>query len=90
VGIDGWGKEMHEPLTVAVFFPYLHSQPWELRKAPLMVDLERTLPKVFKECESSGWHLLSKLFKLASELDKMPLRKLRSVLQGRWKDDLSS
>jgi hypothetical protein len=66
-----WTKDMHEPLTVAIFFPYLHRKPWELRKSPLLVDLERKLPKVFKDCESTRWNLLSELFDLAKELHKM-------------------
>jgi hypothetical protein len=90
VGSDVWSREMHEPLTIAIFFPYLSRKPWELRKSPLLVDLERKLPKVFKDCESTGWHLLSELFDLAQELHKMSIRDLREVLQGRGNSPFSS
>ena len=43
-----WPSEMHEPLTVALLFPYLSRCPWELRKTKLMVDMGRTLSSVFK------------------------------------------
>ena len=90
VGTDAWPSDMHEPLTVAIFFPYLSRKPWELRKTPMLVDLERKLPKVFKECERSGWSLLSKLFAVAKELNQMSVRELCRVLQGRGDSPFSS
>lgn len=35
-GEEFWGKEMHESLILAIYFPYLTHRPWELRKNPSM------------------------------------------------------
>jgi hypothetical protein len=84
VGHSLWGNSMHEPLTIAICFPYISRQPWELRKTELMVDVERKLQGMLQENPAAGRHLLSQLFNLTGEMDSMPLRRLRRVLQGDW------
>jgi hypothetical protein len=79
-----WPSEMHEPLTVALLFPYLSRCPWELRKTKLMVDMGRTLSSVFKTDPTLGGHLLSELCILVGRMDAMPLCELRRALCGRW------
>mmetsp|Transcript_20683 Transcript_20683/g.30301 ORF Transcript_20683/g.30301 Transcript_20683/m.30301 type:complete len:1268 (-) Transcript_20683:9637-13440(-) len=82
-GNDAWPSKMHEPLIFAVYLPYLHRCPWELRKTRLLVDLERQLRTLLKEDISAAGDLLSEFLQSSRRLDAMPLRKLRTVLQGR-------
>ena len=85
VGHPLWPADMHEPLMIALSFPYLTRQPWELRKTDLMVDLGREVQRVLKEDPTAGWNLLSQLCNLTREMDAMPLLRLRRVLRGRWR-----
>ena len=79
---------MHEPLIIGISFPYLRRQPWELRKTELMVDLGREVQRVFKENQTSGWHILSQLCDLTRQMDAMSLLRLRDVLRGRWRPSI--
>ena len=45
-GRPAWPKEMHEPLTLGFFFPYLKHSPWELRRSPLLLELGKSLCRV--------------------------------------------
>ena len=88
VGHVCWPKEMHEPLTLAFFFPYLSSKPWELRRCKFMVDMEGKLRCLLKDGGSSGRSVLSKFCRDTSRLDSLPLRELRGVLSGRKEPSL--
>jgi len=48
VGHPCWPTNMHEPLTVAVVFPFLSRAPWELRKTRLMVEMGGKVQRVLK------------------------------------------
>ena len=84
VGHPVWGFDMHEPLQIAVYFPYLNRCPWELRRTKLLVDLARKVQRVLKSDPSLGRHILSELSLLTGRMDSLPIRELRSVLSGRW------
>ena len=85
VGHPVWPHEMHEPLQIAVYFPFLNRSPWELRKTRLLVDMARAVPKLLKDSPPLGRDLLSELCLLTGRMDTMPLRELRSVLSGHFK-----
>ena len=82
-GTPMWPAEMHEPLTLAIYLPYLRRCPWELRKSQPMVELERSLRSVFKTDPSLGGDILSKILHSTKRMDTMSLRELRKVLSGR-------
>ena len=42
-GHECWPIEMYEPLTIAFVFPFLHSQPWQLRGSHYLLALGREL-----------------------------------------------
>ena len=84
VGHPVWPVDMHKPLQVAVYFPFLNRCPWELRKTRLLVDVARSLQKLLKASPAIGGNLLSELCLLTGRMATMPLRKLRSVLSGHW------
>ena len=85
-GADFWDTDMHEPLTLALFFPYLRRAPWELKGTRLMVDMARELHGMFKTDPSHGCDLLSKLCITTRSLDSMPFQRMCKVLSGRRED----
>ena len=84
VGHPIWPTEMHEPLTIALFFPYLNRCPWELRRSKLMVEVGRQVQGLLKDDPPAARNILSELFKLAGRMDSMQIRELRRVLSGLW------
>ena len=82
-GCEIWEASMHEPLIFALYFPYLSRSPWELRKSPLLVALERRLRQVFKTDYRLGGCLLSQFCCLSRRMDTMSLRELRRVLRSK-------
>jgi len=82
-----WPAAVHEPLTVAVVFPYLSRRPWELRKTGLLVKLGGKLRGVLKEDPDAGRDLLSELCFLTRQMDTMSVRDLCKLLRrhGRHK-----
>ena len=89
VGHPCWPTVMHEPLTIAVVFPFLTRQPWELRKTGLMVEMGRKVSRVLKENPASGLDLLSKLSILTGKMESLSVLRLRSVLRGSWETEVS-
>ena len=83
-GHTHWGKTNHEPLTVAICFPYINRAPWELKGSPLMGRMAGKLCQLFEEDPSAGRYLLSKLLKASLRLNHMPFQQLHKVLSGRW------
>ena len=63
-GHTHWQKSTHEPLTVAICFPYIHRTPWELKGPPIMGRMTGKLCQLFEEDSIAGRHLLSKLLKV--------------------------
>ena len=90
VGSDVWPAEMHETLMFAVYFPYLPRYPWELRKSPLLVDVDRRVRVLLKEDVSLAGNFLSQFCDLTRRMDSMSIRELRRVLQSKCTIELSS
>ena len=84
-----WPASNHESLTIAVCFPYLRREQWELKSSPLMGRMAGELHQMLSKDPSSGRDLLSQLFELSTRLDKVSLRQLRKLLSGRWRPILS-
>ena len=87
-GHEHWPTFHHESLTIAVCFPYLRREPWELKKTPLMGRMAGELCKMLSENPRTGRSILSQLFELTTRLDKEPLCQLRKLLSGRWRHEL--
>ena len=49
VGHPAWEIDMHEPLLIALFFPYIRVKPWQLRGTPRMYQMGSELRRVFKK-----------------------------------------
>ena len=71
-GHYAWPESMHEPLTIAILYPYLSHRPWELRQAPILLELTNTLHGVWESDGMSKRSLLQKLWYLQRELASLP------------------
>ena len=83
-GHPNWSLDEHEPLTIAICYPYLHRAPWELKGTPLMGRMARELCRLFKTNPSAGGYFLSELLKTTHRLNRMSVQQLRKVLSARW------
>jgi hypothetical protein len=72
---------MFEPLWVAVVLPYYRHSPWQLGRAPLMVDLGRKLHRLCSDREADARHLLCKLCKLPRRMATVSQGVARAVLR---------
>jgi hypothetical protein len=88
-GDDEWPADMYEPLTIAIFFPYLDSKPWQLKGTPFMGGVERTLYHVRSGGEGSVGDILSELWSVARRMDAMSVSDLRRLLRRRRGLELS-
>ena len=43
-----WTKDMHEPLIIGLMLPFFDFPPWQLRRSPRLLELERELQKVWQ------------------------------------------
>ena len=78
-----WSKdEQHEPLTLAFLFPFIHSKPWQLKRAPAFLGMERVLRGMWKESGEPVGPLLRKLFGNTTRLGSMPELLVRKMLQN--------
>jgi hypothetical protein len=76
-----WKKEeQHEPLTIALFFPFLSVSPWQLKRSEGFGRLGRFLRSVFKESEVSSGDILFKLLTYTRKLPGMSKGVVRAML----------
>jgi hypothetical protein len=67
-GASFWPSDMFEPLWVGVVLPFTSHRPWCLKRAPLLVELARTLCEVCKDRDFLAGNILRKLLKLPKRL----------------------
>ena len=82
-GHPAWPEDMHEPLTLAILFPYIRDRPWELRRTPKLLELEDALCKVWKSGQQSEGPILRELWSLQRTVAKMSTGMARQVLYGK-------
>lgn len=80
-GCSFWPSNMYEPLWVAIVLPFYRYSPWQLGRAPLLVEMGRKLHVLCSEREASAGHLLRKLCKLPRRLATVPPSVARGVLR---------
>ena len=76
-----WPTNMFEPLWISIVLPFYRQSPWQLGRAPLLVDMGRDLHRMCSEGEPSAGNLLRKLCKLPRRLAKLPPSVARAVLR---------
>jgi hypothetical protein len=83
-GSSFWPVEMYEPLWVGIVLPFIKHRPWCLRRAPLLVEIGRSLHVVLETCEADARDLLRKLLLLPQRVDSLPFRMACGVLHVPW------
>ena len=78
-----WGKEHHEPLLIAIAFPYCRHAPWKLGGCPRFLELERDVRRLLKEDKGDPRALLLKLCKLARDVESLSPELVRQLLYHR-------
>jgi len=78
-GHEAWPSQMHEPLTIAFIFPFISHRPWQLRRTPAIMRMERRLSRVWKEDASSEGPLLRKFWNEARSLESLPEKLVRKM-----------
>ena len=87
-GSSHWPSNMFEPLWLGIVLPFTHHRPWQLKRAPLILELERNMRKVLKAGgEDGGRHILRELWTLNSRLFKVPADVARKVLRMPREED---
>jgi hypothetical protein len=75
-GSSFWPVEMYEPLWVGIVLPFTKHRPCCLRRAPLLVEMGRSLRVVLETCEADAWDHLQKF--------SLPFRVACGVLHVPW------
>ena len=83
-----WPTNMLEPCVLGICFPYLSVTPWILRGTPKMLQLRRSLSKVWKTDLVGPKSVLHELFVVCRRLSKMPSKLLRRVLYFEQQDEV--
>ena len=79
-GHPAWPIEMHEPLTIAILFPFISHRPWQLRRAPKLMELGNTLQKVWQSSPESERPLLRELWNFQRTLEGLSPRMASDML----------
>ena len=83
VGQPYWKNEMHEPLRLALCFPFAPIAPWQLKGSKIMVEMGKRLSQLWKASSGTEGDLLHELCEFAWTMADMPVCQLREVLFGR-------
>lgn len=82
-GQSFWPIDMHEPLILALYFPFLSHRPWQLRRTPTLLAMEKRLQGMWKCSGESTGSVLFQLWKQARQLQSLPaslvFKMLRSI-----------
>jgi len=78
-----WTKETHhEPLTIALLFPFLPFKPWQLKRSFAFMGMGRVLRRMWQEGYFSQWDILRELFVWTGRLSTMPSNMVWQMLQS--------
>lgn len=87
-GSPQWPTNMYEPLWLGIVLPFSHHRPWQLKRAPLLLGLEREMRQVLAAGASDGGgNILRQLWSLNSRLSKVSPSVARQVLRMPREED---
>ena len=80
---DIWSKDsQHEPLTLAVIFPFLSHSPWQLKRSKSFLEMERYLRGVWEDSAIPTGFVLCKLLGKTRNLYDLSPRLVCQLLQA--------
>ena len=88
-GHPAWPRDMHEPLTIAIYFPFLKSNPWQLKGCKRLLDMERNLQRMLSDHPGTERYLLRELWSFTRKLPKLSRELVLPLLQSTGDDKLS-
>ena len=88
-GESYWPLDNYEPLTIALFFPFLSCSPWQLKRSKVFVEMEGLLSRVWKECGGSSGSILCKFWKQTNKLYDLPSCMVQPMLHSLTKFGVS-
>jgi len=77
-----WKPNCFESLVVGFYFPYFRTEPWCHRGTQRMLELERTLRRMWKHQEKHAGSLLRKLFDTTRKMGSLSERLVRETLSN--------
>jgi len=75
-----WPKEMLEPLTFGILFPYSKHYPWQLRGTPKLFHSQRQVHRMLQEDHLDGGSVLRELYSSLAKIPTLSARMVRRVL----------
>lgn len=60
-----WPHEMHEPLLIGFVLPFSRSEPWQLCRSPILLELEMKLRRVWENQDSDERLVLREFWSLS-------------------------
>ena len=88
-GSSFWKQEMHEPLIVGIYLPFLSFSPWQWKGQPALLGLDRELRKVWKEDQCAGGRLLHKFWSEQKRVPSMSPKLASTLLSSKFGFSLS-
>ena len=88
-GSSFWKQEMHEPLIVGIYLPFLSFSPWQWKGQPALLGLDRELRKVWKEDQRAGGRLLRKFWSEQKRVPSMSPKLASTLLSSKFGFSLS-
>ena len=85
-----WDKNNHEPLILAICFPFVSHNPWQLRNTPRVCELARILRRVWRNGEGSERDILRKFCASTRSMASMSESLVWTLLQSRSNIDVSN
>ena len=84
-----WNESMFESLCIGFCFPFLRHRPWQLKRAPKLLELGRKVHVLCKENRLDPRDLLRELLRFTRRLPSLSRDQLWKVLHFGRSDDLS-
>jgi len=75
-----WPVSMHEPLVIAILFPYSRYFPWQFKNTPRLLSDRRKMQKVLQETELDSGSLLREFFFSTRKISSLPEHLVRKLL----------
>ena len=75
-----WKNGMHEPLLIAIIFPFLRHKPWQLRSVPKMFQVGSQLRKLLQDEDVDPRDFLREFWDKCHRIRNMPENVVRKLL----------